>query len=85
MRIALQNGFSDAGIFSVRNVHEGMRTIAEYMAKNDLKDCTAYELRNGETCGKGWRIWRTSEYYYYHVNHSQRKNVRIASKEELLC
>lgn len=84
MIIEIRYGFSVVAVLkAINGVKNGMRTIASYMAKNDLKDCTAFQLINGECAGKGWRIWRTDGTYYYRLNDINRKAVRIGRMEEL--
>lgn len=85
MIIQLCNGFQEIETFhSVRRIDDGMKQIASYMSKNGLRDCNAYQVLKGEQSGKGWRIWRTMDTFFYCVHHSIRSNVRIGRVEELL-
>lgn len=67
---------------NVRTLDEGMKKIATYMNRNDLKECIAYHLVKGEITGKGWRIWRTLDSFFYRVNNSFRKPIKIGNRGE---
>lgn len=84
MIIQLCNGFREIETFrSVRRIGDVMRRIAIYMDNNDLRDCNAYQLVKGEQSGKGWRIWKKLDTYFYRNNCSFKNSVRIGRKEEL--
>lgn len=84
MIIQLCNGFREIETFrSVRRIGDGMRRIAIYMDKNDLRDCNVYQLVKGQQSGKGWRIWKKLDTYFYRNNFSFKNSVRIGRMEEL--
>ena len=85
MIIQLCNGFQEIETFhNIRRIDEGMKRIASYMAKNELRDCNAYQFVNGEQSGKGWRVFRRLDTFFYRVNQSFRSNVKIGTMEELV-
>ena len=83
MIITLCNGFTEIQRFNnIRRIGVAMKEIASYMEKHNLKDCNAYQLVHDEQSGKGWRIWRTMDTFFYKVNNSLRSTVRIGRAEE---
>ena len=84
MIIGLYNGFQQIESFhNIRRIEVAMKSIASYMVKNNLKDCRAFQIVKDEPSGKGWRVWRTMDTFFYRVNQSLRSSVRIGRVEEL--
>ena len=85
MIIQLYDGFLEIERFTgVRRVEEGMKRIASYMAKHNLRDCNAYQLVKGEMTGRGWRIFKSMDTFFYRVNESMKRPVNLGKTEDFL-
>lgn len=84
MIIGLFNGILEIEKFNnIRKIEDGMKRIASYMAKNNLRDCNAYQLVRGEISGRGWRIWKSLDTFFYRVNESLRHPINLGKQEDL--